>query len=469
MRHARSLKSNPHLDSPLLAIPTKTRQPTRTEPRRDRTSRSRSPARQLSVERYLAVRAATTALLEGINEEDAQVQSMPDASPIKWHMAHTTWFFETFVLGATPSYEVVNPAYGFLFNSYYETVGPRVVRAQRGMLTRPSLREVTDYRRVIDDRMVALLGRLVPNEIQTRIELGLHHEQQHQELMLMDIKHLFGHQPLLPAYRERPEPVSENYVLASGEFERQSLTTDGSSYTRYPGGLTTIGYDGPEFHFDNESPAHPQYVAPFELAQRLVTNGEYLEFIDAGGYERPELWLSDGYRWLTENDVRLPLYWRGQCESGRWHDLQSFTLHGVEPLDLDEPVCHLSYYEADAYARWVGARLPSEAEWESAARSLPVTGNFLESGRLRPCVARHDTQLFGDVWEWTQSTYAPFPGYRAAAGALGEYNGKFMCNQMVLKGGSCITPRDHVRASYRNFFAPHCRWQFSGVRLARDV
>lgn len=413
---------------------------------------------------YLETRAKTLELLDDINEEDAQVQSMPDASPAKWHLAHTTWFFETFILGTLSGYEPVDAAYGYMFNSYYDVVGPRVQRANRGLLTRPSLRVLLDYRRIVDERIIALLEHCSDRELLSRIELGLEHEQQHQELLLMDLKHLFGHQPLLPAYRD----PARDLALATDVGTRVNGDTSGA-FTRYSGGVVRIGCDGPEFHFDNETPAHETLLAPYELANRLVTNGEYAEFIRAGGYERPELWLSDGYRWLQENEVRAPLYWHGVSNDGSARAPRVFTLHGLLDLDPDEPVCHVSYYEANAYARWNGARLPTEAEWENAASQCTVEGNFLESRRLRPAPSNGRGQLFGDVWEWTQSAYAPYPGYRAPAGALGEYNGKFMCNQMVLKGGSCITPRQHVRASYRNFFAPHCRWQFAGLRLARDA
>ena len=419
-------------------------------------------ASNVSETRYLAVRGATVALLEGVSDEDAQVQSMPDASPAKWHLAHTTWFFETFVLAGVPGYRVVDPAYGYLFNSYYEAVGARVERAQRGLLTRPSLRDVLEYRRIVDEQVVSVLERSPSSDVRRFVELGLHHEQQHQELLLMDLKHLFGHQPLLPAYRSSPAPPGAEDTRASmpGEAGPQSR-----KYERREGGLITVGCDGPGFYFDNESPRHRAFVPSFELMTRLVTNGEYQQFISDRGYERPELWLSDGFRWVNEHRIRGPMYWQGDSTAG---GAGVFTLDGVCEIGPDEPVCHVSYYEADAFARWAGARLPTESEWEHAARTEPVEGNFLESRHLRPTQARGRSQMFGDVWEWTQSAYAPYPGYRPTAGALGEYNGKFMCNQMVLRGGSCVTPQGHVRASYRNFFPPHCRWQFAGIRLARD-
>lgn len=419
--------------------------------------------------RYLAVREATVALLDGLTEEDAQVQSMPDASPTKWHLGHTTWFFEKFVLSRVPGYSAFNEAYDHLFDFDYETLGTRVERGSRGLLTRPSLQQILEYRRYVDERLNELLARDPTQELLQRVELGIHHEQQHQELVLMDVKHLFGHQPLLPAYRSswasgaRLVPRDQDCV---GQVED---TIDRLSFGRHPEGVRQIGHAGDDFCFDNERPRHHALFPPFEIAQRLTTNGEYLEFIQDGGYERAELWLSDGFRWKTDHSITLPLYWHGTRENGRWTELQAFTLRGMQPLALDEPVCHVSYYEADAFARWSGARLPTESQWECAANSVPVSGNFLESQRLHPAPARGGTQWFGDVWEWTESAYAPYPGYRPGRGALGEYNGKFMCNQMVLRGGSCVTPREHVRPTYRNFFPPHCRWQFSGIRLARDT
>lgn len=415
-------------------------------------------------QRYLAVRHLTSEELARVSAEDAQAQSMPDASPLKWHLGHTTWFFEKFVLGAVPGYECVNPAFDYLFNSYYETIGPRVERARRGQMTHPTLLEVLEYRRVIDARLMTLLASPLDSALAARVRLGLEHEQQHQELILMDLKHLFGHQPLLPVYRE-PLAHSSRSETSWDELPGRSRRT--LRYSKHPGGLFRVGSDGPDFHFDNEGPAHVQFVPPFELAQRLVTNGEFLEFIADGGYRRPELWLSDGVQWVKDHHITSPMYWHADKDTTE--NVRVFTLHGLQSLELEAPVCHVSYYEADAYARWAGARLPTEAQWEYAAQGVPVRGKFLNLQRLEPSPARGSTQMYGDVWEWTQSAYAPYPGYRPNEGALGEYNGKFMCNQMVLRGGSCVTPHGHIRRTYRNFFSPHCRWQFAGIRLARDV
>jgi ergothioneine biosynthesis protein EgtB len=422
---------------------------------RSRSGRDHAPVRSDLAEQYRRVRATTESLCEPLSPEDCQVQSMPDASPAKWHLAHTTWFFETFVLEREiPEYEHFQPQFRVLFNSYYQAVGSQHPRPERGLLTRPSLDEVLSYRRHIDALVLdflaapARLGR----EAVAIIELGLHHEQQHQELLLTDVKHLFSRNPLRPAYRScpiatpaRPQPLR---------------------WLTYSAATRSIGNDGHGFAFDNECPRHRTLVGGFELASRLVTTGEFLEFIEDGGYQRPELWLSDGWNVVQERAWRAPLYWERQGSS--WLIL---TLGGLRPLSHDEPVCHVSLYEADAYATWAGARLPSEAEWETAAGDTLKTGNFLESRLLHPAAAsdRAPLQLFGDVWEWTRSSYGPYPGYRPPAGALGEYNGKFMCNQMVLRGGSCATPVSHIRATYRNFFPPDARWQFSGFRLARDA
>jgi ergothioneine biosynthesis protein EgtB len=401
--------------------------------------------------RYAAVRHATQALVEGLSAEDCQLQSMDDASPVKWHLAHTAWFFETFVLEPfVPRYEPVDPAYRMLFNSYYVGVGARHPRPQRGLLSRPSLQQVLAYRHAVDERVGTLLSREAPPAVTERVELGLHHEQQHQELILTDLKHHFSANPLAPAYRQGAPRSAEAPALRFHAFE---------------GGRASIGHAGDGFSFDNESPRHDVLLAPYELASRLVTAGEYLAFIDDRGYERPELWLSDGWDARERGQWHAPLYW--EQRNGGW---RLFTLHGNVPLDPHRPVCHVSYYEADAYARWAGARLPTEAEWEHAAQRHPNSlGTFLDDQRLHPAAAGPETpaQLFGDCWEWTASAYLPYPGYAPAPGAVGEYNGKFMINQMVLRGGSCATPRSHIRASYRNFFPPGARWQFSGIRLAR--
>jgi ergothioneine biosynthesis protein EgtB len=409
-------------------------------------------------DRYRDVRAATMALCETLSPEDCQAQSMDDASPVKWHLAHTSWFFETFILEACArNYASFDPQFRVLFNSYYVTVGDRHPRPLRGLLTRPSLEEVRAYRAHVDEHMLSLLERpaTLSAEQQSVVDLGLHHEQQHQELVLTDLKHLFSCNPLRPAYRHcAPTPRG-----ADTELE----------WHQYTEGLHWLGHDGVGFAFDNEAPHHRTFVGSFELASRLLTNGELLAFMADGGYTRPDLWLSDGWNVVQESGWTAPLYW--EQRDGTWFTM---TLAGMRALRPDEPLCHVSFYEADAVARWAGCRLPTEAEWEVAATGGGATGNFVETGLLHPAPAtpgRGNTpqQLFGDVWEWTQSPYGPYPGYRPTGGALGEYNGKFMCNQMVLRGGSCATPGSHMRATYRNFFPPAARWQFSGVRLARDL
>jgi ergothioneine biosynthesis protein EgtB len=382
---------------------------------------------------------------------------MPDASPVKWHLAHTTWFFETFLLVPhVPGYRLYHPSYSFLFNSYYNTVGPRVPRPERGLMTRPSLADVYSYRNSVDDTVQGFLTGshgTMSAPVASVIELGLNHEQQHQELILTDIKYTLAQNPLRPAYRTD--------AAAAGVAESQPL-----KWLEFPGGLDWIGHAGDGFCFDNEEPRHRVYLEGFALASRAVTNGEYLAFMDDDGYRRPELWLSDGWNVATARGWSAPLYWE-RIDDAWW----TITLGGVRAVSAAEPVCHVSYYESDAYARWVGARLPSEAEWEIAARAEPPHGNFLEDENFHPRPAGGGTRLaqcFGDVWEWTQSPYTPYPGMRPAAGALGEYNAKFMCNQLVLRGGSCATPASHIRATYRNFFPPEARWQFTGIRLARD-
>ncbi|HZV00579.1 MAG TPA: ergothioneine biosynthesis protein EgtB [Planctomycetota bacterium] len=398
---------------------------------------------------YRKIRATTERLCEPLATEDYVVQSMPDASPVKWHLAHTTWFFERLVLRRVwPELAPFHETYDFLFNSYYETLGPRQARAARGLLARPTVAEVAAYRRTIDERILDLLEHPVQDEVARTLELGIHHEQQHQELLLTDLKHAFSLNPLAPVYRaSEPAPATGLAPLA---------------WFRHEGGLVSVGHAGEGFAFDNERPRHKTFLVPFELADRLVTVGELARFIEDGGYRRPELWLSDGWATCQERGWRAPLYWEER--DGRF---DAFTLAGVRALDPAEPVCHVSYYEADAFARWAGARLPREHEWEAIAAPLPVEGNLLESGALHPRPGR--SQLFGDCWEWTQSPYVAYPGFVPPAGALGEYNAKFMCNQIVLRGGSCVTPRSHIRASYRNFFPPDARWQFSGIRLARDA
>jgi ergothioneine biosynthesis protein EgtB len=407
--------------------------------------------------RYREIRQATRALCETLSAEDCAAQSMTDCSPTKWHLAHTSWFFETFILESTlPDYAHFNPQFRVLFNSYYQTVGDQYARPQRGLLSRPSLAEVFDYRQRVDRCMLSLMEdeKLFTPSVSDVVEIGLHHEQQHQELILTDIKHLFSFNPLRPQYRPRFDPPSSN--------------TEPIRWHRFAEGLRWIGHEGDGFAFDNEQPRHRVFLHPFEIASHPVTNGEYIAFIEDGGYSRPELWLSDGWYAVKDFGWNAPLYW--EREGDRWF---THTLSGRTELNADEPVCHVSYYEADAFARWRGARLATEMEWETAATQVKIEGNFVEDGLLHPAPQReasdHPAQLFGDVWEWTASPYSPYPGYHPPGGAIGEYNGKFMCNQMVLRGGSCATPRSHIRASYRNFFPPTARWQFSGIRLARDV
>jgi ergothioneine biosynthesis protein EgtB len=407
------------------------------------------------LERYAAVRRATVALAAPLSAEDAMLQSMPDASPAKWHLAHTTWFFETFVLSrAEPPVAPYDPAWGFLFNSYYEAAGPRQPRPERGLLSRPPLDAVLRWRRVVDERMGALFAGATPDDLLDVVDLGIAHEEQHQELLLTDVKHGFSAQPLRPGYLPRPpEPAGR----PAGPF----------AWIPRDGGVREIGVAGGGFAFDNERPRHRVLLAPHALASRPVTCGEWLAFMDADGYRRADLWLSDGWAAVQRNRWRAPLYWSE--EGARW---RQFTLGGTRPVDEAEPVAHVSFYEADAYARWAGARLPTEAEWEAAAGGAREEGTFADAGRLHPAAAPAGEglrQLLGDVWEWTQSAYAPYPGFRPLSGALGEYNGKFMVNQLVLRGGSCVTPRGHVRPSYRNFFQPEARWQFTGLRLARDT
>jgi ergothioneine biosynthesis protein EgtB len=403
--------------------------------------------------RYREVRASTEALCAPLGIEDQVAQSMPDASPVKWHLAHTTWFFETFVLNAGgAAYVSPEPRYEALFNSYYNSVGEQYARPHRGLLTRPTLDEVRDYRRHVDGAMADLLPGAAADQLDV-VEVGLHHEQQHQELILTDVLHLLSCNPLRPAYSSPPE---DGVGVAPA-----------MAWRAFAGGACDIGDAGIDFAFDNERPRHRVWLAPFALASRLVTNTEWLAFIDDGGYRRPDLWLSDGWEAIRSLGWRAPLYW--EEHDGAW---RVFGLGGLRPIAPAEPVCHVSYFEADAYARWAGARLPLEAEWEVAASAAAVEGNLVEAGRLRPAAAPAGegvTQLFGDAWEWTQSPYTAYPGYRPPPGALGEYNGKFMCDQWVLRGGSCATPRSHIRSTYRNFFPARTRWQFSGVRLARDA
>ena len=415
--------------------------------------------RQKLADRYRSVRAFTEKLCATITPEDAVLQSMSDASPSRWHLAHTTWFFETFVLGSVPDYKPFDQRYAYLFNSYYNTVGEQFPRPQRGLLSRPTLEEIRAYRAYVDEHLDVLLGcdELLSRDLGQIVELGLHHEQQHQELILTDIKHAFSLNPILPTFRE-------------GHFAA-ALQMELDEWCDFDEQIYWIGHEGDSFAYDNESPRHRVLLESFQLANRLVTCGQFLEFICDEGYQRPELWLSDGWHRVLEQGWQAPLYW--SQHDGRW---QEFTLAGLVDIDPMRPVCHVSYFEADAYARWAGSRLPTEAEWEVAATSISPLGNFAdtllnEGASLHPSskvVGKSaPAQMFGDVWEWTASQYVAYPGYAPPDGALGEYNGKFMCNQFVLRGGSCATSSDHIRATYRNFFPPEARWQFSGFRLAR--
>lgn len=417
--------------------------------------------RETLVRRYQQVRQFTESLCQPLMTEDYVVQAMADVSPPKWHLAHTSWFFETFVLApASPRYRAPHPAYAYLFNSYYVAAGERHCRPKRGILSRPTVEEIYRYRAHIDQQMTALLEGLHGQALETWspvVELGLHHEQQHQELLVTDVKYNFACNPLRPAY---VTPDVAKGAPAAGPLQ----------WVSYPEGVHWIGHDGQGFAFDNEGPRHRCFVEPFQLASRLVTNGEYLGFMADGGYERPEWWLSMGWDTVRRQAWQAPLYW--ERRDGAWWTM---TLAGMQPVREAEPVCHVSYYEADAYARWAAARLPTEVEWEIAARPLPIRGNFVEQQAFHPLppsqsdAAAPLAQMYGDVWEWTQSHYSPYPGYTAPSGALGEYNGKFMANQFVLRGGSCATAASHIRPSYRNFFPADARWQFMGIRLARSI
>jgi ergothioneine biosynthesis protein EgtB len=417
------------------------------------------PPAEALADSYADVRRFTESLCEGLATEDYVVQSMPDVSPTKWHLAHTSWFFETFILRPhLPDYKPVAETYAYLFNSYYVHAGERHCRAQRGYISRPTVAEVYAYRAHVDAAMERLLLQADDSllaVLEPLVTIGIHHEQQHQELLVTDIKHVFSVNPLRPVYRERPAQPTQN----PGALR----------WVPFAAGLTWIGHDGEGFAYDNETPRHQQFVQPFSLADRLITNGEYLEFMNDGGYSRAELWLSMGWATAEENQWSEPFYW--EKRDGEWW---IFTLNGMRRVDPNEPACHLSYFEADAYARWAAARLPTEAEWEFAAASVPIEGNFAENGIFHPVPPAPSPdgslrQMYGDVWEWTRSQYTPYPGYQPPPGALGEYNGKFMCNQFVLRGGSCATSATHIRPTYRNFFPPEATWQFTGIRLARDA
>lgn len=401
------------------------------------------------LERYRRVRAQTMALAAPLSDEDCCVQSMTDASPVKWHLAHTTWFFETFVLEQNePDFRPFHPAFRVLFNSYYNCIGEKHPRPQRGMITRPALQEVLAYRANVDERIgVVLAQRAHDPALIALVELGLQHEQQHQELVITDFKHLLSLNPLRPTYAK--------------EGWRTGSEATAPGWMEFDAGLVHIGHAGDDFAYDNELPRHRQFIEPYALANRLVANGEYLAFVEDGGYAQSAWWLAEAWDWLQAGAIRHPLYW--QRDGAAWSE---FTLYGMQALDLQRPAAHLSFYEADAYARWAGARLPSEAEWEHAARGCTDLGQH----GLHPDAASGSglTQLFGACWQWTLSSYAPYPGFRVAPGAVGEYNGKFMCNQYVLRGSSCATADAHTRATYRNFFPAYARWQFSGIRLARS-
>lgn len=406
-------------------------------------------------EHYREVRGFTERLCDPLATEDYVVQSMPDVSPAKWHLAHVTWFFEQFILRPhCPGYRDFHPRYAYLFNSYYQSVGERHARPERGLLTRPTIAEIYEYRTHVDEALLRWLPTVAArpsDDIAFLVELGLNHEQQHQELLLMDIKHVFSVNPLLPTYREATaKPTGETPTL---------------SWQRYEEGIYRFGRQpGGAFCYDNETPRHKMLAGAFELGTRLVTNAEWAAFVEDGGYRTPTLWLADGWDWVQASDVRSPLYWRETADG--W---QEFTLHGLQPLDPARPVSHISFYEADAYATWAGARLPTEYEWELAAsETAEQTDGF--SLAPRPAAAGGGLQqCYGELWQWTRSAYQPYPGFRPLTGTLGEYNGKFMANQMVMRGGACITPPGHTRSTYRNFFYPHMRWQFAGLRLARDV
>lgn len=419
--------------------------------------------------RYQQVRAQTERLAAPLSAEDCQLQSMPDTSPTKWHLAHVTWFFETFILERfEPDFKPFDTSFRVLFNSYYNGVGDKYPRPQRGLISRPTLAQVLAYRAEVDERISSVLAQGMAGsaraELETLVSLGLQHEQQHQELLLTDIKHALSFNPSRPAY-------ARHWPLAG-------ISPQPLHWLAFDGGLLRHGFDAAAdglFAFDNETPRHKVYLAPFEIGNRLVTNGEMLAFMEDGGYRRPELWLSMGWDWVQRTQATMPLYWQARTDGGGF---QHFTLQGNVQVDAHTPVCHLSYFEADAYARWAGARLPTEFEWELAARSVPAPqlaqGNFVEGAAYHPIPLQQQSpgspaQMFGDVWEWTQSNYNPYPGYQPWEGLVGEYNGKFMCNQFVLRGGSCATPHSHIRASYRNFFPPEAQWQFSGLRLARDI
>ncbi len=414
------------------------------------------------LEKYQEVRGFTEELCEPLENEDYVIQSMEDVSPTKWHIGHTSWFFETFVLSQEyPEYKPLNPKYGYIFNSYYVSAGQRHCRPKRGLLSRPTVKEVYDYRAHVDQHMLAFIEGMDEKQLETwspTLEIGFNHEQQHQELMLTDIKHNLSINPLRPAYHK------------STYAQNSSHNAPPLEWVSFDEGVHPIGHDGSGFAFDNESQRHRTFVEPFALASRLVTNGEYLAFMNDSGYDRHDLWLSEGFGWVQKQEWQAPLYWE-QIDGDWWVQ----TLYGLQKVNPNEPVCHVSYYEADAYARWAGVRLPTEFEWEIGSKDLPKQGNLADSRLFHPQPLNGNervgglSQMIGDVWEWTSSHYSPYPGYRAVEGALGEYNGKFMANQFVLRGGSCATSQSHIRPTYRNFFPADAGWQFTGIRLAQSL
>ncbi len=415
-------------------------------------------SREYLLNKFKAVRNFSLEICKPLITEDYVIQSMPDVSPTKWHLSHTSWFFETFILKeASGNYKSLHPQYAYLFNSYYVQAGKRFERPKRGLLSRPSVKEVFQYREYVDQNMIGFLessDEETFKKLVQVVEIGLHHEQQHQELMLTDIKHVFSINPLHPVYVEKEDKNIERIPSVK--------------WISFKEGIYKIGHSGKGFSYDNETPQHNEYLESFSLASRLITNGEYIKFIEDGGYSKPELWLSEGAAIVDKEQWNAPLYWE-QIDGEWWN----FKLTGFKKVNPDEPVCHVSLYEADAFARWAGARLPTEAEWETAASNLDINGNFVENKDFHPIpVSEENTelkQMFGDVWEWTRSSYSPYPGYKTLPGALGEYNGKFMSSQMVLRGGSCVTSKTHIRKTYRNFFPPNARWQFMGIRLAKDI
>jgi ergothioneine biosynthesis protein EgtB len=422
-------------------------------------SHAEDTLRQALRVRFQETREFSEGLCAPLAVEDYVVQSMPDCSPTKWHLAHVSWFFETFLLKTNVAgYQSPDPDYVYLFNSYYNAVGDKYPRPRRGMISRPTVEDVYRYRAHVDEHVLDLLECCADADlggVSPIVTLGINHEQQHQELILTDLKHMLSHNPLHPVYVERGRAAQSG--------------TGALRWVSFSEGVYWIGHDGDSFAFDNEEPRHREFVHPFHIASRPATNADYLEFMHAGGYQQSDLWLSMGWATVQQEGWRAPLYWEER--DGEWWE---FTLSGFRPVDPEEPVAHISYFEADAFARWAGGRLPTEAEWEVAAEGVPIDGNFADSGRFHPHPAAGAdgavlSQVYGDVWEWTQSSYSPYPGFRTAPGALGEYNGKFMCNQYVLRGGSCATPRSHIRPTYRNFFPPDARWQFSGLRLAKDA